>query len=403
MQAVISNSLLKNLKPGAKPFEVRDTRLKGLILRVQPSGVMSYYVEYGRGKRIRIGRVDAVTPTKARQDAKEVLGEAYKGGDPMAARNRESAHTLASFVDEVYAPWAEANIRTSKKTVARLVGNFPDLQEKKLCDINPWLVEKWRTARLKAGVKRSTVNRDLDDLKSALAKAVGWGLLEAHPIAGVKRMRVDTNRAPRFLSEDENARLLTALNEREQRLRTQRISANAWREERGYPLLADVSAVTFADHLKPMVTVSLNTGLRRGELFGLEWSDVKLLEGYLTVRGSKAKSFKTRHVPLNEIARDCLQAWQDQASGTEGLVFPGKDGRPFDNVNSAWRRVLDEAKIEKFRWHDLRHTFASRLAMAGVDLNTVRELLGHADLQMTLRYAHLAPEHKAMAVAQLIR
>ena len=403
MQAVISNSLLKDLRPRDKPFEVRDTRLKGLILRVQPSGVMSYYVEYGRGKRKRIGRADAIKPAKAREDAKKVLGEAYSGGDPMAALRREEAHTLASFIDEVYGPWAEANIRTHRKTVARLRGNFPDLQKKKLVDITPWLVEKWRTARLKSGTKKTTVNRDLDDLKSSLAKAVVWGHLDVHPIASVKRVRVDSNPASRFLSEDEHVRLLTSLDEGEKRLRAQRNSANAWRRRRDYPLLPDLSTVMFADHLKPMVIVSLHTGLRRGELFGLEWSDIRLSEGYLTVRGSQAKSFKTRHVPLNEIAKDCLAGWQGQATEREGLVFPGKNGKPFDNVNSAWRRTLKEAKIERFRWHDLRHTFASWLVMAGVDLNTVRELLGHADLQMTLRYAHLAPEHKAAAVAQLIR
>jgi len=403
VQAVISQSLLKNLKPGARPFEVRDTQLKGLILRVQPSGVMSYYVEYGRAKRIRIGRADAMAPTRARDQARDVLAEVYAGGDPMERRRRERAHTFSSFVREVYTPWAEANIRTARKTVARLLGNFPDLQEKKLGDINPWLVEKWRTQRLKSGIKRSTVNRDLDDLKSALGKAVEWGVLDAHPIATVKRVKVDTNVTPRFLASDEQERLVDALDGREAVLRAKRVSANAWRAERGYDLLPDLREFVFADHLKPMVLVSLHTGLRRGELFSLEWADVRFAESHLTVHGARAKSLRTRHVPLNGIASQALRDWKAQSDVKDGLVFPGKNGKPFDNVNSAWRQILRDARIERFRWHDLRHTFASLLVMAGVDLNTVRELLGHADLQMTLRYAHLAPEHKAAAVAQLTR
>jgi len=94
---------------------------------------------------------------------------------------------------------------------------------------------------------------------------------------------------------------------------------------------------------------------------------------------------------------EILVNWKQQTSSI-GFVFPSKDGTRLDNVKKSWDGLLTLAKIEGFRWHDLRHTFASKLVMAGVPLNTVRELLGHSDLAMTLRYAHLAPDSKAAAV-----
>ncbi len=229
MQAVIGNSLVNSLKPAEKPYEVRDTQLKGLLLRVQPTGVMTFYVEYARAKRLRLGRAGALTPAQAREQAKATLAEAYQGGDPAAARRQARAHSFRSFVDEVYGPWAEGNIRTAKATVTRLRSNFPDFQTKKLTDITPWLVEKWRLARLKSGVKVSTVNRDLDDLKSSLNKATQWGLVESNPIGTVKRSRVDTSPRVRFLNPDEATRLLLALDAREERIRRERESANEWR------------------------------------------------------------------------------------------------------------------------------------------------------------------------------
>lgn len=97
------------------------------------------------------------------------------------------------------------------------------------------------------------------------------------------------------------------------------------------------------------------------------------------------------------------QGWRAQAEEADGLVFVNEAGQRFDRVNFSWRRLLKDAGIAGFRWYDMRHHFASRLVMGSVDLNTVRELLGHSDYAMTLRYAHLAPEHKLKAVEVLDR
>ena len=103
---------------------------------------------------------------------------------------------------------------------------------------------------------------------------------------------------------------------------------------------------------------------------------------------------------VNNEALKTLQQWHSDSRSTE-WVFAGNDGERMQAVKTSWKGVLESAAIIDFRWHDLRHHFASRLVMSGVDLNTVRELLGHSDLTMTLRYAHLSPEHKADAVAKL--
>ncbi|MCZ6495733.1 MAG: site-specific integrase [Alphaproteobacteria bacterium] len=402
MRSNITNTLVTKLKPDIKPYEVRDLRLKGLLLRVQPSGVMTWYIEYGRGKRASLGRADAITATKAREEAKLILGEAYQGRDPMAASRKAKAHSYREFIDKDYGPWAREHLRSGDGTAKRLLSSFPDLHQKKLGEITPWLIDKWRSACLKAGKKPATINRDLASLKSALNRAVTWSMLDENPIRVVKRSKVDAAPSVRFLSKDEEQALRVALSTREERIRIERDSANAWRMERGHPPLPDLRPMAFADHLKPMVLLSLNTGLRRGELFGLAWADVDMDNANLTVQGLGAKSGRTRHIPLNSEALDTLRGWKEQCGNSQGLIFISPKGKRFDNVRNSWGKVLKDAGIDKFRWHDIRHTFASNLVMAGVDLNTVRELLGHSDYQMTLRYAHLAPQHKADAVARLV-
>jgi integrase len=140
----------------------------------------------------------------------------------------------------------------------------------------------------------------------------------------------------------------------------------------------------------------MNTGMRRGELLALKWSAIDFKRALLTVEGVTAKSKQTRHLPLNTEALDVLKKWQKQAPDAE-RIFPVAT-----SFKSAWVPMLVRANIADFRWHDLRHHFASRLASAGIPLNDIRELLGHATITMVLRYAHLSPDRKRAAVAALM-
>jgi integrase len=398
-------SLAKRAKAGeiTKPLEVRDRDLKGFILRAQPSGRLAYIVQLGRGRRMTLGDAAILTPAQGRAKAKVALGAVADGRDPKAALKVDEGSavpTLKYYIENSYADWIKANRKTGEALVARIKSCFFDaFADSPLDQITAWNIEKWRKARLQTGRTAATVNRDLSALKAALQRAVDWELIDRNPLDKVKPGKVDNAGVVRYLSPDEEARLRKALEERDRAMREARARGNAWRAERERDLMPEIG--TFGDHLTPMVLVSLNTGIRRGELFGLDWRDLDLERGNLTIRGTGAKSGKTRHIPLNTEAARALKTWKEQTSDT-GLVFVGRTGERFTNTKKAWTALLAEAGITGFRWHDLRHHFASRLVMAGVDLNTVRELLGHSDLTMTLRYAHLAPEHKAAAVARLV-
>jgi len=399
MRALVSKKLIASLKPKAKPYEVRDISLKGFGLRVQPSGVKSYFVEYARGKRLSLGKTSVLTPVEARQQARVVLAKVVQGLDPLEEKHKAKKHILESFITEEYAPWILTHRKTGKATIRMLKANFFNLfGRQKLDSITSLSVEKWRSKALESGLSAASINRYIGTLKSVLSKAVSWGFISKNPLNGLKPLKLDSNGRVRFLSTEEEARLRAALSQREEAIKKKRISANNWRLARGYKLLPEING--FADHLMPIVLIALNTGLRRGELFNLKWQDINFNEKMLTVSAESAKSGKTRHIPLNDEAFSVLLTLKQYAQDQE-FVFPGKNGERLNNIKSAWRGVLKKAGITNFRFHDLRHTFASKLVMAGVDLNTVRELLGHSDYKMTLRYAHLAPEAKRAAVEKL--
>lgn len=396
----LTRQLVESTKPEARPLELRDARVGGLLLRVQPSGTKSYIVEWARGKRRTIGRHPVMTLDGARETARRLLGEAAEHGAPVAviqaaksAESQADVRTFGEFMRERYGPHVQATAKAGVATVQSLARQFAHLYDRDLTSISRADFDAFKMKRLAAKVHPATVNRDLDRIKAALSAATNWQLLPVNPLAGVKRIKRDIEERVRYLSPGEERALRTALESRDARARAKRESGNVWRAARRQVLLPPLTG--YSDHITPMVLLALNTGLRRGELVQLTWHDIDLPGKRLTVRAGYAKSGKTRHLPLNSEAIEMLKGYRKQHDG-KGRLFT------IAGIGKAWERLMAAADIEDFRFHDLRHTFASKLVMAGVDLNTVRELLGHGDIKMTLRYAHLAPEHKAAAVEKLV-
>ncbi|MFT4196752.1 MAG: site-specific integrase [Pseudoxanthomonas sp.] len=405
----LSPAVVEAAKPEASPYRVWDTVVPQLHLRVQPSGIKSWNVQWSRTATKSLGKWPGVTVEAARAKAKAALVETDEHGAPVAvveARKpvAEKPITLGDFIRDHFAPWAVAHQKAGQATVDALEACFGDLYGRELRGIVAFDIERFKTKRSRAGIKPATINRDLDRIRKVYSCAVEWGFLSEHPLRTVKRKKVDNERV-RYLAADEEDRLRKALADRETERRASRERHNAWHEARGTVGHPQWPKDGFTDHLAPLVLLALNTGMRRGELFGLDWRSVNLPGKLLTVEAGNAKSGKTRHLPLNDEALAVLTRWKKQHTikdkSPAGLVFPSPSGARFDNINKAWDGIVTAAQLSDFNFHDLRHDFASKLVMAGVDLNTVRELLGHADIKMTLRYAHLAPGKLADAVAKL--
>lgn len=400
MKTKITARLLATLAPQEKAYRVHDTSQPGLFIRVLPSGHASYMVTWARNKAITLGRVGKMTLEQARTESAQYLAEAHAYGEPLAVSQERKVGgmpTFESFLTDHFDPWSQAHHRDAVNGSRAIRKSFADLLTLRLDEIDTRRIELLRTNWLAGGLSPASANRNITRLRGVLARAVAWGVLEVHPLAKLKRLKVDRRGRVRYLTPEEEKALRKAMMDREAAICTERDSANKWRAERKRELLADLRQLNFTDHLRPLAIVSINTGMRKGEIFNLTWEDVDLKNKVITVEGSTSKSGQTRHIPINKESLEVLTNWKHQ-TGCKGFVFPGKDGHRLDNVKKSWDGLLKLAKIEGFRWHDLRHTFASKLVMAGVPLNTVRELLGHSDLAMTLRYAHLAPDSKAAAV-----
>jgi len=231
-----------------------------------------------------------------------------------------------------------------------------------LSDINRTLIDKIMAARKAEGVANSTVNRVLEVMRAILRKAANeWEWLDKAPYF---RLLPEPTRRIRWLTHEEATRLLAELPE----------------------------------HLQAMVRFSLETGLRKANVTGLLWSQVDLGRRCAWVHPDQAKARKAIAVPLSNAAVVVIRG---QIGKHSTHVFSYR-GNPIDNPNnSAWKKSLKRAGIESFRWHDLRHTWASWHVQAGTPLHVLQELGGWESVEMVRRYAHLSSEHLADYVDRL--
>lgn len=382
-------------KPKAKPFEIHDAQVSGLFVRVQPSGAKSFYVSWARGRRRVLGKVGVLTIEAARIKARRILNEAAENGEPSIT-TRKRAATLGDYLTEHYKPMARAEHKDAEGTLKAVETEFGHLFKRPLSALSQMDFERYKLRKLGEGAKPATVNRHFDRIRAVLRAALRGGHTTSNPLANVTRPEEENEPIVRYLDADKETRLRAELAKRDAKMRAERSTANAWRRARGYREYPEVAENGFGNYLTPMVLLAMNTGMRRGELRQITWADVDLDRALLTVRAGYAKNRRARAIPLNAEAVDVLRRWRAQRE-PDGAIFG------VERADKAWKAVLKAAKIEDFRFHDLRHHFASWLVMRGVALNTVRDLLGHADIAMTLRYADLAPEVKAEAVAKLAR
>lgn len=411
MPLKLTKRLVTILQPKQMPYEVRDDQVRGFVVRILPSGAKVFWLTYAfagkKSNRYRLGAFGNVSVEGARELAVAAAGEIAKGVNPQARKKAERAQAdrsrllkLRTFLDESFEPWFRSKWKTADVQLKRIRADFADFLDRPMTALHPVAVEGLRQRWRKAGKQAATVNRDVQRIGSVLSRAVECGVLDRHPLKGVKPLKFDKAGRVRFLSAGEEVALRDALDTRETRMRAERLRFNTWRFARGMEPLAERTG-ELLDNLKPMVLVALNTGMRRGELFSLRWQDVDLAAGVVTVRAATAKSGQTRRIPLNKAAATVLSRWRARHPSGDGLVFPGDEGKRLDNINKSWRGVVKIAGVTGFNFHDLRHTFASRLVQAAVDLNTVRELLGHSEIAMTQRYAHLSPDNLRAAVEKV--
>jgi excisionase family DNA binding protein len=355
---------VKGGKEVARKTKTRHNYGYGFVyVRKTKEGIPRYYIEYYNksGKRIQRLSKDASNWNEAHEALRDAVCTAFS--QKLEVRTQKQKIKFKDFSKiylNDYAMRKRSWMRTDNVYLkASLIPYFGQYELRK---ITQHCIEKFVQVRLESEAKKSTINRDLSCLSMVFNKAIEWGYLDEHPMARIKRFPEKNNMRERILSEEEEELLMQHSSE----------------------------------HLKPIIQVAIHTGMRLGEILSLKWSQINLTTQKISVENTK--SGKQRIVEINQELNDLLM----QICNQSPYVFPNPDtGKPLTTIKRSFRTACKRAGIEDLRFHDLRHTFGTRLIQKGVDIETVRDLMGHHSIVVTQRYLHTNEDRRRQAVESL--
>ncbi len=344
--------------------------------RTGKSGVtwyISYYVE-GEQHRERVGRQkDGITERMAKEALKSREGAVAQGRFDLA---QSKTYPQFTKLMEQYLDYSKAHKKSYERDTTSVKHLQPFFGNKRINDISPWLIEKYKMKRkeeLKSkhpekeerDISFTSINRELSLLKHFFTMSIKWGKIDKNPVKGIKTFKERS--IERYLEEDEMAVLIEACGKSKNRT------------------------------LTPIVITALNTGMRLREVLYLRTVDLDFKNSIINIEDTK--NGERGKVPMNDYLKGILQ--EHLKGHNFKYVFCDPLGKPYNEIRGAFKTALDTAGIKNFRFHDLRHTFASQLALKGVDLYTIQQLGRWKTLSMVTRYAHLSPQHRQNAVNKL--
>ena len=356
----------------------RTQKKGGLNMSVFKSGNNKWYYRFQlNGKQYFRACKGAVDQKTALQYEAIVKAELMKGN--LGILDNKPKPTL-KYAIKLYLEYSENNKKTYKGDVFSTNIFLEYFGNVNLEDITPAKIEDFkRDVKKDRDNKNATVNRHLQALSKMLNIAVANDLLNKNPMWSVKKLK-ENNYKTRVLSEDEEKRLFTELE------RGYEVVGRERKPKTIYPYL----------HLKPLIECALQTGMRRGEIFNLKWSNVEFEYGFIELL--ETKSGKSRKVPISS---KLMKVLEEAKNDTEYVFINPDTNMPYNDIKKSFHTVLKKAGIEDFRFHDFRHTAATRMLEKGADIRTVQEILGHSSVSVTERYTHTNAKLKKSAIELL--